>query len=76
MNVEKEYALEVYRYSRCAAEDSETLEQAVDLLIDAAAMLISEGGSSFEQAQKRLQESSATFCEAEDMVRAGQQRYS
>lgn len=76
MSAEKDYALKVYRYSRCAAEDSETLEQAVDLLIDAAAMLISEGGSSFDQAQERLKESSATFCEAGDMVRAGQQRYS
>lgn len=68
---EREYALLIYQYAMSAIDDSDTPHQAMDLLVDAAAMVISEGGGTLEVALDRIKESTETFIDAELMARHG-----
>lgn len=65
MTDEREYPEQIYKYSSSAIAECETHEQAVGLLIDAAAMVISEGGGTVEDAIERIKESAETFVDAE-----------
>ena len=69
-----DYALLVYDTARRADEGSETLEQALDLLCDAAALLVSEGAGTLEQSVERISEAVPVYKDAEFMVRSGAHR--
>ena len=71
MTDEREYPEQIYKYSASAIAECETHKQAVDLLIDAAAMVISEGGGTVESAIERLKESAETFADAEILANQG-----
>ena len=64
---EKEWAASVFRVARSAMDDCHTYEQAVDLLCDAAALIMSESGVKLDQAVSRLREAHPVFVDAEQM---------
>lgn len=66
-----EYARSVARIARIAEADCHTREQAIDLLCDAVAFLLSECDTPIEQAISRINESAPVFEDAEQMVRSG-----
>jgi hypothetical protein len=62
------YAEQVCKYTSSAIEDCETKQAALDLLIDAAAFIVSEGGGTVEDAIERIKESAQTFAEAGEVA--------
>lgn len=67
MDAEFEYAALINSFAAAAAQETETGEQAVDLLADAAAFAATAHGVSMQQIMDRIQESFPVFSDAEEM---------
>ena len=71
MDEEFEYAALINSFVAAADQKTESGEQAVDLLADAASFAATAHGVSMQQVMDRIQESFPVFEEAEDMARMG-----
>lgn len=71
MDEEFEYASLVNSFVMAADKETETGEQAVDLLADAAAFAATAHGVTMQQIIERITESFPVFSDAEDMARMG-----
>jgi hypothetical protein len=76
MTQEVEYSKLVFSTAREATSDSDSVENAVDLLSDAIALLISESPATLEQAVDHIKEAVPIFEDADVMAKYGSARLS